>query len=404
MHTEPSPTAEATRLTLFARAYRSGMIQQVKAPFRYGTIECRAKAPGGTGLWPLIFWLLGHKYQPSQTAQGAYSPYGTFNVTGADWPNDGWCEIDGFEFLLNDRNDVNCQIHADGFNDGGQVSLGFDADTQFAKYKMVWTATTLTWYVDKEDGGGYTQIQSVTSHVPTVPMYLIIGTAVGGTGGGSVTDGTLPQTMEVDWIRVLSDSMVAESAPTLSAGATGASLAAAASSSAPALSAGATGASLYAGDASSAPTLSGAATSSTGSDAVAGPTLSADATGASLAASATSAAPTLAADATTLNLGVGVPSSAPTLAAGATGASLAATAAASAPTFLADATGAIGPVAFSEPTLSAGATGASLWAAAASSAPSFVGSAASGSGSGSEDEWHPDFYHQGWLPLYYPEQ
>lgn len=105
----------------------------------------------------------------------------------------------------------------------------------------------------------------------------------------------------------------ASSAPTLTGGATGASLAATGASAAPTLSADATGASLKAADASAAPTMNAAATSTAGSDAVSAPTLSAGATGASLAAAASSSAPTLNAAATGARLAAGAASSAPTL-------------------------------------------------------------------------------------------
>jgi hypothetical protein len=209
----------------------------------------------------------------------------------------------------------------------------------------------------------------------------------------------------------------ASSAPTLSAGATGASLKAGDASCAPTLSGAATGASLAAAAASSAPTLNAAATAGA-SAAASAPTLSAGATGAALGAGAASSAPTLSAAATssslaasaassapTLNatptgaaLGVGVPSSAPSLTANATGQTPASDAV-SAPTLSAAATGAAksagdascaptlnaaatsqgGSAAVSAPTLSAAATGASLAAAAASSAPTLSAAAAGAS-------------------------
>ena len=45
--------------------YTSWQIQQATKPFLYGTIEVRAKVPGGVGTWPTI-WMLGHEWQASQ--------------------------------------------------------------------------------------------------------------------------------------------------------------------------------------------------------------------------------------------------------------------------------------------------------------------------------------------------
>src|SRR4051812_30118805 len=44
--------------------YTSWQIQQATAPFLYGTVEMRAKYPGGTGIWP-TFWMLGYLWQAS---------------------------------------------------------------------------------------------------------------------------------------------------------------------------------------------------------------------------------------------------------------------------------------------------------------------------------------------------
>ena len=63
-------------------------------PFLYGTIEVRAKVPGGVGTWPVI-WMLGFEWQASQ-------PY-TANIPGHQWPNAGWCEIDIAEFWRGGR-------------------------------------------------------------------------------------------------------------------------------------------------------------------------------------------------------------------------------------------------------------------------------------------------------------
>ncbi|HXU82955.1 MAG TPA: hypothetical protein VN914_16265, partial [Polyangia bacterium] len=42
--------------------YTSWQIAQKTAPFMYGTVEVRAKLPGGIGIWPTI-WMLGYRWQ-----------------------------------------------------------------------------------------------------------------------------------------------------------------------------------------------------------------------------------------------------------------------------------------------------------------------------------------------------
>jgi hypothetical protein len=47
--------------------YTSWQIQQKTPPFLYGTVEVRARPPGGTGIWPDI-WMLGFEWQRPRRA------------------------------------------------------------------------------------------------------------------------------------------------------------------------------------------------------------------------------------------------------------------------------------------------------------------------------------------------
>jgi beta-glucanase (GH16 family) len=114
--------------------YTSWQIQQKTAPFKYGTIEVRAKEPGGIGIWPTI-WLLGYKWQASQPM--------TANVPGHNWPHDGWCEIDIAEFLENARNRVNNVVHFEVAGGRHEASLPFDATTRFMVYRLQWAPNSL---------------------------------------------------------------------------------------------------------------------------------------------------------------------------------------------------------------------------------------------------------------------
>jgi beta-glucanase (GH16 family) len=175
--------------------YTSGQIQQETPSFLYGTVEVRAKAPGGVGTWPAI-WMLGHDWQASQPS--------TANVPGNQWPQGGWAEIDIAEFWQGARTSVNTTVH---YNQPGGLHiqpLPFDATTRFMVYRLDWSPGSLVWSVDAEDGRGFRELYRVTGSagVPDEPMYLIIHTAIGGSGGGSPDPATFPQTFEVDWARV----------------------------------------------------------------------------------------------------------------------------------------------------------------------------------------------------------
>jgi beta-glucanase (GH16 family) len=175
--------------------YTSGEIQQATPPFLYGTIEVRAKAPGGTGLWPCI-WMLGFEWQ-------ATHPF-TANTPEHDWPKAGWSEIDIAEFMEGERRKVNTVVH---FNEPGgrhEQSIPFDATTRFMVYRLQWAPGSLVWSVDAEDGKGFRELRSVSGSgkVPDVPMFLVIHTAIGGVGGGDPDPATFPQTFEVDSVRI----------------------------------------------------------------------------------------------------------------------------------------------------------------------------------------------------------
>ncbi|MET0144770.1 MAG: glycoside hydrolase family 16 protein [Ilumatobacteraceae bacterium] len=175
--------------------YTSGQVQQATAPFLYGTVDVRAKAPGGIGAWPAI-WMLGFEWQESQPQ--------TANFEGSDWPNAGWSEIDIAEFWQGTRDEVNTTVH---FNEPGGLHLQplpFDATTRFMVYRLEWTPESLVWSVDAEDGEGFRELYSVdgSDDVPDVPMYVVIHTAIGGTGGGEPDPDSFPQTFEIDQVRI----------------------------------------------------------------------------------------------------------------------------------------------------------------------------------------------------------
>jgi beta-glucanase (GH16 family) len=63
-------------------------------------------------------------------------------------------------------------------------------------YTLIWASGSLTWQIDG------VQTCQITCYVPTTPMFMIINTAVGGIGGGTVKNSTLPQTTQIDYVRV----------------------------------------------------------------------------------------------------------------------------------------------------------------------------------------------------------
>ncbi len=168
--------------------YISGAVQWTSLSFTYGTVSVRAKLSAGKGTWPAI-WLLGTNCQRP-----------TWLQNNCAWPAPGSNEIDIAEILQSNLTKVNEQIHTEN-SSGASESPGCTAATSNASqnwhtYTLIWAPGSLTWEIDG------VQTCKTTSYVPSTPMFMIIDTAVGGVGGGSVQNSTLPQTTEVDYVRV----------------------------------------------------------------------------------------------------------------------------------------------------------------------------------------------------------
>jgi beta-glucanase (GH16 family) len=171
--------------------YVSGAVQWSSLSFTYGTVSVRAKLAGGQGTWPAI-WLLGSDCQ---------SP--TWLQNNCSWPAPGSNEIDVAEILQSNLTAVNEQIHTENssgtFESPGCTATTSDVSQNWHVYTLIWAPGSLTWEIDG------VQTCQITSYVPTTPMFLIINTAVGGAGAGTVQNSTLPQTTEIDYVRVTSN-------------------------------------------------------------------------------------------------------------------------------------------------------------------------------------------------------
>jgi len=170
-------------------SYTSGMIQWKSFNFTYGTIEVRAKMAGGQGTWPTI-WLLGYNCQQSNINSAD-------NVSPCSWPDAGSEEIDIAEIKGAELTTVwNNLIRAGNVYTCTPTTT--DVSNNWHVYSLVWAPGSLTWKID-----GATTCQT-SSNVPTTPLFLLISTAIGGNGGGTVNNSTLPQTLSVDYVRVTS--------------------------------------------------------------------------------------------------------------------------------------------------------------------------------------------------------
>ncbi len=169
-------------------AYTSGMIQTRSFNFTYGTVEFRARFAGGTGTWPAV-WLLGANCQQSNITSAD-------NVAPCNWPQTGSDEIDIAEIKNAQLTTVSEGYFANGGNFGTCTPTVTDVSTNWHTYTLIWAPGELTWKID-----GITTCDR-TSNIPSTPMFPIINTAVGGTGGGTVDPATLPQQTDIDYLTI----------------------------------------------------------------------------------------------------------------------------------------------------------------------------------------------------------
>jgi beta-glucanase (GH16 family) len=141
---------------------------------------------GGTGTWPGV-WLLGANCQQTNVPSAD-------NVPPCNWPEPGSDEIDIAE-VFGGLTTVHQNVYSAGSRLSHSASTT-DVSQNWHVYQLVWTPDSLTWKID-----GVTTY-SVTSGVPSTPMFLLIETALGGIAGGTIDDSTLPQTMLIDYVRV----------------------------------------------------------------------------------------------------------------------------------------------------------------------------------------------------------
>ena len=181
------------------------MLTQGRFAYKYGTLEARIKMPDTeNGLWP-AFWMLGN------------------NFPGIAWPDCG--EIDIVEMGSaagiadgTQQEHINSALHySNAAGDYEYVTQWIDASdyiatadlsADFHRYKVNWTPTDLTFYLDDVQFASW-DITAPHFAEFDQPHFVIMNLAIGGydpsyTGiysPGAVT-AAFPARMEVDWIRL----------------------------------------------------------------------------------------------------------------------------------------------------------------------------------------------------------
>ncbi|MDO7743433.1 MAG: glycoside hydrolase family 16 protein, partial [Pedobacter sp.] len=182
-------TITAKKESFGGKEYTSSRLTtEAKKEFLYGRIDFRAKLPKGQGIWP-AFWALGA------------------NIRTTPWPFSG--EIDIMEMVGGGPGKDNTAHGTVHYEDGGHKYIGGsttltsgDFFDQFHVFSLVWTETSLKWYVDNVefytfDTTGANKDEFRRSY------FLLINLAVGGNWPGAPNESTvLPQKYIVDYVRV----------------------------------------------------------------------------------------------------------------------------------------------------------------------------------------------------------
>lgn len=164
------------------------------AGFKYGRLEAKLKYDVVSGAFP-AFWTIGTcAYYPT-----GENIHGVQKSKGTQWAQNG--EIDMFE-----GRGTKSEIAQGGWynqDDGkGNQTIIFGTKnidaSQYHVYAVEWTESTMISYIDGVETGR-TDISNIESWHR--PMYIILNTAVGSTGGYPADDCTSIK-MEVDWVRV----------------------------------------------------------------------------------------------------------------------------------------------------------------------------------------------------------
>jgi beta-glucanase (GH16 family) len=170
-----------------------------KVNFTYGYLEARIKNPAGGGTWP-AFWMLGQ-----DIASRAWPLCGEIDIMEGEgnapytnWGTAHWANTNPGDHIQGPGNNT--------------VTLSSKLSDNYHTYGMLWTPTSLTWYID--GAASYTLNKaSVPSNLwpfgPTTggadpKFYAILNVAMGGGMGGNIDSALTTTNMTVDYVKYYS--------------------------------------------------------------------------------------------------------------------------------------------------------------------------------------------------------
>ncbi|HWZ23039.1 MAG TPA: family 16 glycosylhydrolase [Cytophagaceae bacterium] len=168
--------------------YTSGRINSKgKYSVKYGKIEARIKVPAGRGIGS-AFWMLPQ-----------FEKYGW-------WPGSGEIDImetNGHEHHINYGTVHYKQWESHQYK-GHEVKTDGDLTSEMHKYTLIWDQNSIKWYLDDMLYNEFYIKEPIDGRKPfNEEFYFIISGGVGSDFSGKVIDNKLlPQTYEVDYVRV----------------------------------------------------------------------------------------------------------------------------------------------------------------------------------------------------------
>lgn len=157
------------------------MLTKDKFSFKYGRIEVNAKVPAGVGTWSAI-WMMGD------------------NINAVGWPACG--EIDIMEHLGREENKIYGTMHYPGRSGGnadGKTVMITNATTEFHRYGLEWSASTIKVSVDDVVFFTFPNNSSLPFNQN---FFVILNLALGGNFGGALDPAFVSGVMEVDYVRI----------------------------------------------------------------------------------------------------------------------------------------------------------------------------------------------------------
>lgn len=182
----------ATGITENSKTYNyTSTRMYTKQSWLYGKVEVTAMLPDAVGTWPAI-WMM-----PENSTFGA-------------WPLSG--EIDIMEMMNNNQNIIHGSLQSqdENFKTKGYTNTATfplpTSNTDYHVYGVIWTPESLTFQVDGISYFSYGRdlaSEYNSNEFPwTIPFYLILNIAVGGTSGGTVTGSDFPQSMKIKSVNI----------------------------------------------------------------------------------------------------------------------------------------------------------------------------------------------------------